>query len=194
MTMHVVSNPWLKVVDSSRSAAQERVLTVVEEQFVDNWARLGLAFGMGEHMARVHAVLYLSEDALSAVQVATRTGFSVPQCDAELERLHSCGVVYALGHNPVTYEAEKDPWVFFAAVVRYRASREFAPILSAIRALHSMANEAHARGRLSEVSMQRIATFSQFADHTAKMFEAFGGGASSRPVISAARMVARFLG
>jgi len=192
--MRVVSNPWLKVVESSRASAQSRSLSVVEEQFVDNWARLGLAFGMGEQTARVHAVLYLAEDAISVVQVATLTGLSVPQCDAELERLHECGVVYTAGHSPVCYEAEKDPWVFFAAVVRYRAGREFAPILAAVRSLQSVATEAHARGRLSEVSMQRIATFSQFADHTAKMFEAFGGGAASRPVMSAARMVARFLG
>ena len=193
VVMRAVSSPMLNVVEFPRGGACGSTLSMVEEEFVDNWARLGVAFGMSEQTARVHAVLFLSEDALTAVQVAAQTGLSVPQCHAEMERLHDCGVAYTVGHTPVAYEAEKDPWVFFAAVVRYRAAREFAPILSAIRSLHGVASEAHARGRLSELRMQRISTFSQFIDHTAKMFEAFAGGASSRPVMSAARMVARFL-
>jgi DNA-binding transcriptional regulator GbsR (MarR family) len=192
--MYAVAEARIEAVGYSSSRPAEYTLSAIEERFVGNWSRVSTAFGMGEELGRVHAVLFLNEDALSVGQVAWLTGLSVSQCAAEIERLHESGVVFAVGHSPVAYEAEKDPWVFFSAVVRHRVSREFAPILAAIRTLGETAAEAHRCGRLSKARMHRIASFSQFVDQIAKMAETFGGSASSRPMMSAARMVARFFG
>lgn len=189
------------VAESRIEAIQQRVsgraktgFSPVELRFSDNWARLSAAFGMAESTGRVHAALFLSDDALSPAEVSRMTGLSAAECAAELERLHEMGVVSTVGHNPTSFVAEKDPWVFFTAVVRHRASREFAPLLEAIRSLQEVAAEAHKGGRLSKSRLQHITAFTQFVDQVSGMLETFGGSAGSKPMMSAARIVARFFG
>lgn len=190
--MFAVAEACIETTQFRAQGAKALTMSAVEHRFVGNWGRLSAAFGMGEVTGQVHAVLFLSDHPLSAAEVARCINVSSAEAAVELSRLLDFGAVSAVSKDPKKFMAETDPWTFFASVVRHRAAREFAPMLTAIRSLNDVARDAHNEGQLSRSRMQRIASFSQFVDQVARMLETFGGGASSKPMLSAAKVVARF--
>lgn len=159
---------------------------------MQTWGRLAAAFGMGEATGRVHAVVFLAEQATGVEEVAILSGLQSAVCVLELDRLVDYGAL--LGSAQVGYSAQPDPWTFFSSVIRCRASREFVPLLNSVRNLHSEAQRSHAEGQLSKSRLHRIGTFCRFVDQVSKLIETLGGGASSKPMLSAARLMARFIG
>lgn len=172
-----------------------RAPTPIEARFIDNWSALSRAFGMGADPGRAHAVLFLADEPLSLLEVAQLADLSEAAADDALRYLHGYQAIErkVWEDDDVTYAAPGDPWTWFTATVRLRARREFAPILASIRDLNQLAQEAQGDGRLTRGRVQRIAQFTSFVDQVAKLFETFGGAGSSRPVVSAARAVARFM-
>ena len=164
----------------------------LEGAFVQTWGRLAAAFGMGDATGQVHAVVFLAEEAQSVDLVAQASGLPRGVCATELEKLVEYGAL--LGDGQHGYSAQPDPWTFFSSVIRCRASREFVPLLSALRHLHEQAQKSHVDGELSKTRLHRISTFCRFVDQVSRLIETLGGGASSKPMLSAARIMARFMG
>lgn len=180
---------------SQVSAVGLRALTPVESRFIDNWSALSRAFGMGADPGRVHAVLFLAEEPLGVLEIAHLAGLAEELVEDALRYLHGYQAIErkVWDDGDVTYTSLQDPWAWFTTTVRLRARREFAPILASIRDLNQLAQEAQRDGRLPRGRVERIAQFSSFVDQVAKLFETFGGAGSSRPMVSAARAVARFM-
>lgn len=177
------------------SAVGLRVLTPVETRFVDNWSALSRAFGMGADPGRVHAVLFLAEQPMSVLEVAQMAGLEEELAADALRYLHGYQAIERKlwDDGDVSYSSTQDPWAWFSTTVRLRARREFAPILASIRDLNQLAQDAQRQGRLPRGRVERIAQFTGFVDQVAKLFETFGGAGSSKPMVSAARAVARFM-
>lgn len=170
--------------------AGPRAQTAIERTFIDNWAALSRAFGMGPETGRAHAVLFLAGAGMTVGEVAAIGGLDVEAAAAALGRLVEYG---AAGEQCGVYTSVSDPWVWFATTVRQRARRELLPLLESVRALQGAAEDAHRTGQLCEARLARITVFSRFVDQVAKLLEKFGGAGSSRPVLSAARTMARFI-
>lgn len=196
--MYALANDRLSSnqLDSGRvSAVGVRVLTHVEVGFVDNWAALSKAFGMGADTGRVHAILFLADTPMTITEAAGLADLSIERVDAVLAKLLEYGAAEAARTDDGLpgFVSIRDPWVWFSATVRQRARREFGPLLDSIRNVHALAEEAHRSGRMSEERFGRIVRFTRFVDQVAKLLETFGGAGSSKPMMSAARVMARFM-
>jgi len=183
------------ISDSSlEPVAGDGPVTEVEARFIENWARLSTAFGMGEDAGRVHAAVYLSDSPLTMAHVAVRIGLSVAETADAIDKLVDYGAIRADGErgSATAYVSERDPWTWFMSTLRRRAVLEFMPLMRAIRDLSAEAARAHRAGRLSTAKLERIGRFGGFVDQVSGMLETVGsvGGLS---MFGAVRSLSRFL-
>lgn len=191
----VVANTPDTIANSSTDAVSgDGPLAEVEARFIEVWAQLSSAFGMGDDMGRVHAAIYLSDHPLTMAQVAVRLGMSVGECADAIDRLVDYGAISA-GDGQVggatAWVSEQDPWTWFMGTIRRRAALEFMPLLRAIKEVRREAKLARKSGKLTGARFERIERFGGFVEQISGMLETlgnFGGGS-----MFAVRAFARFM-
>lgn len=188
------------VAGSQRTVAPAapRGLGPVESGFIENWAALARSFGMDPVLGRVHALVFLSAEPLSACEIAAALDLDEDDAGAYLESLARWGAVRAARcAGEPRFEAEADPWSWFMATLRERGRREFAPLLRSIREANACAQQLRgslhpaARGELHRID--RIARFSEFVDQIAGLLETFAN-VGAGPLMGALRMFAKMRG
>ncbi|MFH1464640.1 MAG: MarR family transcriptional regulator [Pseudomonadota bacterium] len=106
------------------------------ERFVESWGAMGVAWGINRSMARIHALLMLSEGPVSLDDIAEGLAISRGNASMSLQKLAAWGVAHKV---PVTgdrrdfWSSEDDVWSMFFAIARERKRREFDPALAAVR-------------------------------------------------------------
>jgi HTH-type transcriptional regulator, glycine betaine synthesis regulator len=106
--------------------------------FIDSWGAMGEAWGINRSIARVHALLLLSSEAVDLDTVAQRLNISRGNASMCLKELRNWGVikpVHVSGDRRDFYEVEPDMWHMFFHIARERKKREFDPALAALTEL-----------------------------------------------------------
>jgi DNA-binding transcriptional regulator GbsR (MarR family) len=178
-----------------------RQLGSVEAGFIQNWGALARSFGMDPVLGRVHALAFLSAEAVSSHQVARTLGLEVAQASECLESLARWGAVREVGDADAdedrTYEADGDPWSWFLVTLKDRGKREFGPLLQGFREANARAQElrgsVHPGARSELKAIERIARFSEFVDQIAGLIETFAS-LGAGPMMTAMRMMAKMRG
>lgn len=118
-------------------------MTTLEESkndFIAEWGALGPAWGMTRSVARVHALLMVSEGALTTDDIMEALSISRGGAHGALKELTSLGIAKSAVHRGERRESfvgEKDPWKVFSAILRERKRREVEPVLAMLdRCLH----------------------------------------------------------
>jgi DNA-binding transcriptional regulator GbsR (MarR family) len=152
----------------------------IQDQFIENWARMASAFAMERMTGRVHALLYISEDPTDLSGIAYRLASTEEACKDHLELLDTWGLVRVVGHGAngsALYEAEQDPWAWFLRTIQQRHRRDFTPlqaslknVLQAARALRDATRDPVARA-----TCERIERFNRFIDEFSRLIDAFVG-------------------
>lgn len=104
--------------------------------FVTQWGVLGSAWGINRTMAMLHALLLTSPEPLSTDQAMETLAISRGNANTSLRELVSWGLLRKVvrpGERREYFEAEKDVWRIFCAVVRERRRREIEPALVVVR-------------------------------------------------------------
>ena len=174
-------------------------LSSVEAGFIHNWAALAGAFGMDPMLGKVHALAFLSDEPLSAAEVADAIGLELEQVELHLHSLERCGAVRAVAgvDRGRRFESDGDPWSWFLETLKERGRREFAPLLQSIREANRRAQQVrsslHPEARSELHRIQRIARFCDFVEQIAGVVETFAS-LGAGPVMAALRMVAKMRG
>lgn len=193
----VANNPEIIANSSLDAVAGEGPLGEVETRFIENWARLSAAFGMGEDTGRVHAAIYLSDSPVTMAQVAVRIGLSVAEAAEAIEQLVDYGAVRAEGSHgsAIAYASEGDPWTWFLSTVRRRAVLEFLPLVRAIADVGAEAARAHKAGKISAERLERMNRFGGFVNQVSGMLGTLGnlGCVGGAGMFGAMRTLSRFL-
>ena len=90
------------------------------------------SWGIPRSMAEVHALLYLSDEALNTDDVMARLDISRGSASMTLRSLLDWGVisrVYRRGDRKEYFSAEQDVWKLFRTILRERKKREIEPLL-----------------------------------------------------------------
>lgn len=191
----VIAETAETIADSSLDpVAGDGVVSDVEARFIENWAKLSTAFGMGEDAGRVHAAIYLSDSPLTMAHVAVRIGLSVAETADAIETLLDYAAIRAHGErgSATAYVSEADPWTWFMSTIRRRASLEFMPLMRAIRDVGTEAAKAQRAGKMSPERLDRITRFGGFVDQVSGMLETLGS-VGNGSMFSAVRTLSRFL-
>jgi|SRR5580765_6376132 len=134
-------------------------LTAVQRQFILHWGEMGTRWGINRTVAQIHALLHLSERALSAEFMADALGVARSNVSTSLRELQGWGIVRAvhvLGDRRVHYESVDDVWELFRTIVDQRKRREVDPTVEMLRRLvgdlgRDKAGEPYTRRRLQEL-------------------------------------------
>ncbi len=94
------------------------------------------SWGINRTMAQIHALLFVSEEAMDVNQIMRRLAISRGNASMNLRELIDWGLVKKLrapGDRKDIFVSETDPYEMFLRVVRERKRREIDPTSTAIR-------------------------------------------------------------
>src|SRR5580704_11735403 len=105
-------------------------LTGVQKQYILHWGEMGTRWGINRTVAQIHALLYLSPQALPAEEIADTLSVARSNVSTSIRELETWGIVRAvhvLGDRREHYESMKDVWEMFRLVIEQRKRRELDP-------------------------------------------------------------------
>lgn len=122
-------------------------------RFVEAWGSMGVLWGINRSMARVHALLLVTEDPVDSERISAALSISRGNVSMCLKELRNWGViqrVHVPGDRRDFYLAEPDSWKMLYRIALGRKAREFDPAINALRHLLAEADterheKVHAR-------------------------------------------------
>jgi len=113
-------------------------LQEVKERFILHWGEMGTKWGINRTMAQVQALLFISENPLSADEIMTELQISRGNVSMSLRELVNWGIVnkmHVKGERKEFFTTEKDVWELFKIVLRERKKREIDPTIEVLHEL-----------------------------------------------------------
>lgn len=107
-----------------------------QDLFVLEWGRMSSSWGINRTMAQIHALLFITGQALDVNEIMDRLQISRGNASMNLRELMDWGIVRRHrqpGDRKDVYISETDPYQMFLRVVRERKRREIDPTADAIR-------------------------------------------------------------
>ena len=104
--------------------------------FIESWGRMGSVWGINNSVARVHALLLVTENPLSLDDIANSLKISRGNASMSLRELKNWGIIKLLkepGDRQDYYVTESDIWKIFIAISKGRKRREFDPVHEVVR-------------------------------------------------------------
>jgi DNA-binding transcriptional regulator GbsR (MarR family) len=152
------------------------VLSAVQRRFILHWGEMGSRWGINRTVAQVHALLHISEQPVSAENIAAALGVARSNVSTSLRELQGWGIVrvaHLLGDRRDHFESLKDVWEMFRIIVDERKKREADPVLLMLREATAEAKkpgaaDAYTRERLADM-LQFFELMTTWCEHTRKL-------------------------
>ena len=116
----------------------------IRERFILHWGEMGSLWGINRTMAQIHALLFISPEALSANDIMEELQISRGNVSMALRELIAWGIVnrvHVKGERREFYTTEKDVWKMFRIIARERKRREVDPTIEVLRQSMTDLNE-----------------------------------------------------
>jgi len=145
-------------------------LSTTARRFVLHWGAMGSKWGVNRTVAQIHALLYVSREALNAEQIAGALGVARSNVSTSLRELQGWRLVRTvpvLGDRREHYETLGDVWEMFEIVLDERKRRELDPTLELLR---SCVREGEA-DREDEHTQARLEQMLEFFEATTSWYD-----------------------
>lgn len=132
------------------------------EDFILHWGDLGGQWSVNRSVSQIHALLYASEEPMTAEDIADTLGLARSNVSNSIKELLNWNLIRRV---PVRndrrdhYEAETDVWEIAARIAAGRKQREIDPALAA---LESCAAKAENDPKISPVIRKRLKAMHDF--------------------------------
>ena len=106
------------------------------KRIVLHWGEMGTRWGISRTVAQIHALLYLSERALNAEEIADTLSVARSNVSTSLKELQGWGllkVTHVMGDRRDHFVAQQDITDLFRVIVEERKRREIDPTLALLR-------------------------------------------------------------
>ena len=111
-------------------------LAAARDEFITQWGAMGSAWGINRTMAQIHALLLVTDRALSTDEIIDDLKISRGNANMNLRDLAGWGLIRSVirkGERKEYFEAEKDVWKMFCTIVRERKRREIRPAINVLK-------------------------------------------------------------
>ena len=133
-------------------------LPPLSREFVAHFGEMGSRWGINRTVGQIYALLFISQRALNADEIAESLEFSRSNVSMGLKELQAWRLVklrHQSGDRREYFEAPGDVWEIFRVLAEERRRREIEPTLSMLRMalLESPTNDAerHAQERMRQM-------------------------------------------
>ncbi len=140
-------------------------------QFVLLWGNLGERWGVNRSVSQIHALLYASERALTAEEIADALSIARSNVSTSLRELQTWEIVRpvtVMGDRRTFYEAEVDLWTLVTRIAAGRKARELDPAAAALR---QCLEAAEGDRSVSPVATRRLREMLEFVEQTSRWYE-----------------------
>jgi DNA-binding transcriptional regulator GbsR (MarR family) len=137
-------------------------LTPAAQRFVLHWGEMGQAWGINRTMAQVHALLFVSPEALDAEEISRLLDVSRSNVSTSLRELITWGVVkrvHIIGDRRDRFEALRDVMDTFRVIMAERKRREMDPTIAL---LETCVRDANSGGPTDEYTRQQLEKMLEF--------------------------------
>ena len=145
-------------------------LSDTAKEFILHWGEMGARWGVNRTVAQVHALLYLSPEAMTAEEIAEALAVARSNVSTSLKELQSWGIVkmtHILGDKRDHFESMKDVWELFRVVLNERKRREIDPT---IQMLDECIAEAEKNPGADAYTEQRLRDLREFFGTTSAWY------------------------
>lgn len=111
-------------------------LSPTMQKFILHWGEMGSRWGVNRTVAQIHALLYLSNEPLTAEEICDTLGVARSNVSTSLKELQSWGLIrvsHVLGDRRDHFDSHKDVWDIFFIIMEERKKRELDPTLTTLR-------------------------------------------------------------
>lgn len=130
----------------------------LSREFIAHFGEMGSRWGINRTVGQIYALLFVSERALNADEIAEKLEFSRSNVSMGLKELQSWRLVrlkHLPGDRREYFEAPSDVWEIFRVLAEERRRREIEPTLSMLRSalMQEPGSEAerHAQERMRQM-------------------------------------------
>ncbi len=139
-------------------------LTAAQQKFILHWSEVGTRWGINRTVAKVHALLYISPQPLSADDLTSMLEVSRSNVSNSVKELLGWGlirVIHKLGSRQDLFEAVQNTWELCLRVIDERKRREIDP---AVEVLRACLDEAQKDGKGDSATRTRLQDLLQFCE------------------------------
>jgi len=139
-------------------------LTAAQQKFILHWSEDGSRWGINRTVAKVHALLYISPQPLSADDLTSMLEVSRSNVSNSVKELLGWGlirVIHKLGSRQDLFEAVQNTWELCLRVIDERKRREIDP---AVEVLRACLEEAQKDGKGDSATRTRLQDLLQFCE------------------------------
>ena len=111
------------------------VLSNAMREFILHWGEMGSRWGVNRTVAQVHALLYLSTEALTAEDISEALSVARSNVSTSLRELQNWQLVHVthqMGDRRDFFTTSHDVWQLFLTVLQQRVEREIEPTIAAL--------------------------------------------------------------
>lgn len=146
-------------------------LTPAMERYILHWGEMGSKWGVNKSVAQVHALLYLSDEALTADEIVETLGIARSNVSTSLKELQSWDLIVpssVMGDRRDYFSAKTDLWEMLLTIVEGRKRREIDPTISMMRKL---VIEAREEADLPKAARKRMEKMLDFMESTSGWYD-----------------------
>ncbi len=116
-----------------------------KNKFISTWGVLGTSWGINKAMAQIHALLWISPEALSMEDIMKELRISRGNTSMNLRQLIDWGIVFKetkAGDRKEYFTSEKDVQELARQVAKERSKREIKPVIKVLKEVSSIKNDS----------------------------------------------------
>jgi DNA-binding transcriptional regulator GbsR (MarR family) len=145
----------------------DKKLAPAIERFVLQWGDMGDEWGVNRSVSQIHGLLYLSEQPLTAEDIAEQLGMARSNVSNSIKELLSWNLIRRIpimGDRRDHFEAETDIWEVAARIAAGRKQREIDPAIEALRACVADAADDPKISPLASKRLKEMLAFTETVD------------------------------
>ncbi len=111
-------------------------LTPIMQRYIVHWGEMGSRWGLNRSVAQIHALLFLSPQALHADEIAETLGIARSNVSVGLKELLGWNLVHVthtLGDRRDFFSAQQDSWEVIRVIIEGRKRREIDPTVAFLK-------------------------------------------------------------
>ena len=143
----------------------------IEQRFVLHWGEMGSRWGINRTVAQIHALLYISDDALDAEEISSTLGVARSNVSTSLKELLGWRIVkisHIIGDRRDHFESLTDPWELFEVILEERKRREIDPTVELVAQCIAEARESKT---MSPTALHRLEELNNFIQDMVTLYE-----------------------
>ena len=164
LAMFFLAKPPLLTIISVMTEITAQTIPLPVARFILHWGDLGGQWGVNRSVAQIHALLYASEQPLTADEIAAALTMARSNVSNSIKELLGWRLIHrvpVMGDRRDRFAAETDVWEIVTRIAAGRKAREIDPAQAALKACVA---EAAKDKTTSPIARERLTSMLEFVE------------------------------